>query len=368
MNKKDYYKILGVSKDASEAEIKSAFRKLAKEYHPDKNKAQDAEVKFKEIGEAYAVLSDSQKRKNYDQFGTADFNDGGFSGHGGFDPGDIDLDSILRDFFGGSFGGGFSRTYGQTRSQKGSDIKVNINLTFEEAVFGITKEIKLNLEEACDNCSGKGGFGESVCETCDGAGKVLEKQSTIFGFMQTQKICPTCSGLGKSYKEKCSTCRGNGRVVKNKTISVTIPEGIDNGDELRISGKGEAGYNGGSNGDIYLEFFVKEHPIFERNGNDIYLEVPISITDAALGVKREIPTLTGNVYLEIEPGTQNYTKLKLKGRGIKNAKGLGKGDMYAVVNIIVPTKLSRKQKDILKDLAETDLDNELEFKNFQKYL
>ena len=374
MNKKDYYDILGVKKDASDAEIKSAFRKLAKEYHPDINKTEGAEAKFKEIGEAYSVLSDSSKRKNYDQFGTADFNGAGASGgFGGFDAGGVDINDILRDMFGGGFSQGFGGFGGssrgsQNKSRRGSDIRVEITLSFEEAVYGCKKEIKLNLEDKCDSCSGKGGHGECTCKTCGGAGVVLEEARTIFGVMQTQKTCPTCGGKGKSYERSCSSCRGAGRVNKNKTIVVTVPEGTYDGYELRMSGKGEAGYNGGVNGDIYLKFKVLEHNLYERDAFDIYMEVPITIVDATLGCKKEIPTLWGNVILEIDAGTQNYTKLKLKGKGVKNVRSSVKGDMYAVINVMIPEKLSKKQKELFKELNDTELDSNKEFKSFSKFL
>lgn len=374
MNKKDYYEVLGVSKTATDEEIKRAFRKLAKQYHPDLNKDPGAEEKFKEIGEAYSVLSDQTKRRQYDQFGHAAFQNGGgnsSSGFSGFDMGDINLDDILSDLFGGGFSGfsGFGqRGRSSSRSSKGKDIRVVLNLTFEEAAFGCEKDIKLNLTSTCSKCNGKGGFNEKTCKTCGGAGKVLEQQQTIFGYMQTQKTCPTCRGLGKSYETECSECRGKGIVDKVKTLTVTIPEGVDEGYQLRLSGKGNAGLNGGPNGDVFLEFKIKEHPLFERDGSDIYLEVPITITDAALGCKKEIPTLYGNIVLEIKAGTQNYTKLKIKGKGIKTPNSLGKGNMYAVINIITPTKLDRKQKSLLQDLSETDLEDAPEFKNFKKYL
>ncbi len=374
MNKKDYYEVLGVSKTATDEEIKRAFRKLAKQYHPDLNKDPGAEEKFKEIGEAYSVLSDQTKRRQYDQFGHAAFQNGGGnsnSGFSGFDMGDINLDDILSDLFGGGFSGfsGFGqRGRSSSRSSKGKDIRVVLNLTFEEAAFGCEKDIKLNLTSTCSKCNGKGGFNEKTCKTCGGAGKVLEQQQTIFGYMQTQKTCPTCRGLGKSYETECSECHGKGIVEKVKTLTVTIPEGVDEGYQLRLSGKGNAGLNGGPNGDVFLEFKIKEHPLFERDGSDIYLEVPITITDAALGCKKEIPTLYGNIVLEIKAGTQNYTKLKIKGKGIKTPNSLGKGNMYAVINIITPTKLDRKQKSLLQDLSETDLEDAPEFKNFKKYL
>ena len=377
MNKKDYYEVLGVSKTASDEEIKRAFRRLAKEYHPDINKEPGAEAKFKEIGEAYAVLSDPNKRKQYDQFGHAAFsNDGaggsGFGGFQGFDMGDIDLGDILNDLFGGSsFGGGFSSFTGRGRSSsrasKGRDVRVVLDLTFEEACFGCEKDIKLDLTSTCSHCHGLGGFNERTCSTCGGKGKVISEQSTIFGFMQTQKICPDCNGNGKTYAEVCNDCHGKGIVSKTKTLTVTIPEGVDEGFQLRLREKGNAGVNGGPNGDVFLEFKIKEHPLFERDGADIYLEVPVNIVDATLGCKKEIPTLYGNIILEIKPGTQNYTKLKIKGKGIKTPNSLGKGNMYAVINIIIPTKLDRKQKSLLQDLSKTDLEDSSEFKNFKKY-
>ncbi len=375
MNKKDYYEVLGVSKTATDEEIKRAFRKLAKQYHPDINKEPGAEEKFKEIGEAYAVLSDATKRRQYDQFGHAAFQNGagagGASGFQGFNMGDIDLEDILGDLFGGGFSSfsGFGRgSKSSNRARKGEDIRVILNLTFEEAAFGCEKDIKLNLTNECSKCKGKGGFNESTCRTCGGAGKVLEQAQTIFGYMQTQKTCPDCKGLGKTYETVCDDCRGKGIVEKVKTLTVTIPEGVDEGYQLRLSGKGNAGVNGGPNGDVFLEFKIKEHPLFERDGADIYLEVPVTITDAALGCKKEIPTLYGNIILEIKAGTQNYTKLKIKGKGIKLPNKISKGDMYAVVNIITPTKLDRKQKGLLQDLAQTDLEDAPEFKNFKKYV
>jgi molecular chaperone DnaJ len=374
MNKKDYYEVLGVSKTATDEEIKRAFRKLAKQYHPDINKEPGAEEKFKEIGEAYAVLSDANKRRQYDQFGHAAFENGasgGGAGFQGFNMGDIDLEDILGDLFGGGFRG-FSGFGGSSRASsrpsKGEDIRVVLNLTFEEAAFGCEKDVKLNLTSECSRCKGKGGFNEKTCRTCGGAGKVLEQAQTIFGYMQTQKTCPDCKGRGKTYETICDECHGKGVVEKVKTLTVTIPEGVDEGYQLRLSGKGNAGLNGGPNGDVFIEFKIKEHPLFERDGADIYLEVPVTITDATLGCKKEIPTLYGNIILEIKAGTQNYTKLKIKGKGIKLPNSISKGNMYAVVNIIIPTKLDRKQKALLQDLAQTDLEDSQEFKNFNKYM
>ncbi len=372
MNKKDYYEVLGISKNATDEEIKRAFRKLAKQYHPDVNKEPGAAEKFKEIGEAYAVLSDPNKRRQYDQFGHAAFQNGGSSadGFGGFDMGDINLDDILNDLFGGSFGfGGFGRSHSSSTSRsRGEDERIVLNLTFEEAVFGCEKDIKLDLNVTCPKCDGKGGFNEKTCRTCGGAGRVLEQQQTIFGYMQTQKICPECRGNGRSYELLCDECRGKGIIKKTKTFTVTIPEGVDDGYQLRLQGKGNASRNGGMNGDIYIEFKIKEHPLFTRDNQDIYLKVPTTIVEATLGCKKEIPTLNGNVILEIKPGTQSGTKLKLKGKGIKTPNSIMRGNMYAIIDVIIPSKLDRKQKDLLQDLAKTDLDNSSEFKDFKKYL
>ena len=370
---KDYYETLGVSKDASDEEIKRAFRKLAKQYHPDVNKEEGAAEKFKEIGEAYAILSDPNKRKQYDQFGTAAFenNAGGpGGGYGGFDFNDIDLDSILRDVFGGGFSGfsGFGSGFGKSSrrgSSRGSDAVVSVDLTFEEAAFGCTKEIDVALKAPCEDCNGKGGHGEKTCPECGGRGVILDTVQSLFGLMQTQKTCPNCHGTGSIFKEVCNNCRGNGVVNERKTVKVKIPEGVDSGYQLRLAGKGNAS-KGGQNGDLYIEFNIKKHPLFERQDNDIYLELPINIAEAALGCEKEIPTLTGNVILEIKPGTQNYTKLKLKGKGIKTPNSLSKGNMYVVINIITPTKLNRKQKVLLEELLESDLSNDDAFKSFNK--
>jgi len=371
MNKKDYYEVLGVKKDASDEEIKRAFRKLAKQYHPDVNKEPGADEKFKEIGEAYSVLSDPNKRSQYDQFGHAAFQNGaggtsGAGGFGGFDFNNFDFGDIFDDLFGGGFG--FGRGKKSKRSQKGADSLVRVNLEFMEAIKGCKKTIKIDLNDTCDKCNGAGGFNEKTCSTCNGRGRVVVQQNSLFGVFQTETTCPDCKGAGNTYVEKCNKCNGKGVVKQTKEIEVDVPAGVDTGNKLRISGKGEAGINGGPNGDIYIEFNVKDHPIFEREEDDIYLEVPITITDAILGCKKEIPTLDNNVILEIKPGTQNLTKLKLKGKGVKNVNGRFTGDFYAVINVVVPTKLSRSQKDLIKELADTDLESESEIKKFKKYL
>lgn len=370
MNKKDYYEILGVSKTATDEEIKRSFRKLAKQYHPDVNKDPGAEEKFKEIGEAYAVLSDPDKRRQYDQFGHAAFEGGAGGGFQGFNAEDIDLSSIFDDLFGSSFGFNFggSRNRSKNGPTKGKDRLVRMNLSFEEAVFGCKKSINIDLNETCESCHGAGGFKERTCSKCNGRGTIIVEQKSMFGIFQTQTICNECGGNGKTYEETCNNCRGTGHIKTNKEIVVTVPEGVDNGYQLRISGKGEAGLNGGPNGDIYIEFAVKKHDFFERNDEDVYLEVPLTIAEAALGCKKEIPTLENNVILDIKAGASTGDKLKLKGKGIKVPNSLRKGDMYVILNVVTPTKLNRKQKKLLEELAETDLDDETIFKNFKKHL
>ena len=370
MNKKDYYEVLGVSKSATDEEIKRAFRKLAKQYHPDVNKEPDAEAKFKEIGEAYAILSDPDKRRQYDQFGHAAFEAGAGGGFSGFSADDIDLGSIFDDLFGSSFGFNFGGSSRRTKNgpAKGKDRMVRMTLTFEEAVFGCKKSINIDLNENCEKCHGVGGFNEKTCTKCNGRGTIIVEQKSMFGIFQTQTICNECSGSGKTFEEMCNKCRGTGHVKANKEIVVTVPEGVDNGYQLRISGKGEAGANGGPNGDIYIEFVVKKHDFFTREDEDIYLEVPLTITEAALGCKKEIPTLENNVILDIKAGSSTGDKLKLKGKGIKIPNSLRKGDMYVILNVIIPTKLNRKQKKILEELADTDLEDNAIFKVFKKRL
>ena len=373
---RDYYEILGVPKTASDAEIKSAFRKKAKMYHPD-NKETGDEAKFKELGEAYAVLSDETKRRQYDQFGHEAFTQGasqggfggGFGGFGGFSADDIDLSDLFGDLFGGGmFGGGSRRRNNTNRPQKGADSLVTVNLTFEEAVFGCKKDINIDLDSECSDCDGKGGTGESTCPDCGGSGRRVTQKQTMFGVFQSETTCPTCGGKGKTYRNTCRTCNGKGHYMKNKTIEITVPEGVDNGHQMKITGKGGAGYNGGPNGDIYIEFKVKDHPLFERKENDIYVEVPITVTDAVLGCKKEVPTLTGSVILDIDAGTQSGDQLRLRGKGIKDPTSSKKGDMYVVINVVIPSKLDRNQKNLFKELAETELDSDKEFKEFNKYL
>ena len=365
MNKRDYYEVLGVDKNASEAEIKSAFRKLAKKYHPDVSKEPDAAEKFKEAQEAYAVLSDANKRRQYDQFGHSAFDQMGGAGASGFDFSDFDFSDIFGDIFGSGFGfGGRS----SNRSRRGNDTLVRIDLTFEDAVFGCKKDVKIDTMVECDSCNGKGGHGEKTCQTCHGSGQVTSEQRTIFGSFATRSTCQTCHGKGVTYDTKCSKCHGEGRIRENKTVEVKIPAGVDTGNKLRLNGKGEAGVNGGPNGDLYLEFKVKSHPLFERDENDVYLTLPITITEAVLGCKKDVPTLSGTVKLSIPAGSKTNDKHRLKGKGIADPQTGRKGDMYVIIDIHIPKKISRDQKKLFEALSKTKLDDSDKFDKIRKYL
>lgn len=374
MAKRDYYDVLGVDKSASDAEIKSAFRKLAKKYHPDLNKEPDAAEKFKEVQEAYEVLSDEQKRKTYDQFGSAAFdnNAGGnpYSNYGGFNTSgfgfeDINLDDILSNMFGSGFGFGSNRR--KNRPQKGDDILYRMNISFKESVFGCKKDITLDLTEECSECSGKGGFNPKTCSTCGGTGRVRRNQSSLFGAFVSETTCPDCSGSGEIFERRCTDCRGKGHVTNRKTITVTIPEGVDTGSRVRIKGKGEAGINGGENGDIYVEFIVKEDELFERDDHDIYMTLPINIAEATLGSEKEVPTLDGTIILTIPSLSQTNDKLRVKGRGVPYQGSSKRGDLYIVLEVVMPSKLDKKQKKLFEELAETNLDTSDKFKRFNKY-
>ena len=371
MNKKDYYEVLGVSKDADDKTIKSAFRKLAKQYHPDVSKEPNAAEKFKEAQEAYAVLSDPEKRSQYDKYGHAAFDQ--MNGGAGFDFSDFDFSDIFSEIFGSGFGnfGGFSGFGGRgstrTREVRGDDRLMRVDLTFEEAAFGVKKEINVDVYDKCDECNGKGGKGEKTCSTCRGTGTVTHSQNTILGSFMTRTTCPECSGKGKTYDKVCSRCSGKGKVRKNKDLEVKVPAGVDTGVRLRLQGKGDAGQNGGANGDLYLEFRVKDHELFERDGNDIYLDLPITITDAVLGCKVEIPTLYGNVKLIIPEGACTGDKHRLKGKGIEDLHSGSKGNMYVIIEVIIPNKLDKKQKKLFQELSETDLKNS-KFKKIQDYI
>ncbi len=375
MEKRDYYETLGVDKGATEAEIKSAFRKKAKEFHPDLNKDNPkAEEKFKEAQEAYSVLSDENQRKRYDQFGHAGMGgNSGFGGQGGFGgfegfggAADFDFSDLFGNIFGGQGGGFSSFGGGKNRAQRGSDALMRMTLSFEEAVYGADKKIKLEVVEDCEDCNGEGGFDSTKCSECHGSGTITTEQRTILGSFLSKTTCPHCNGKGKVYKKKCSTCNGKGKTKNNKTVTVTIPAGINEGERLRISGKGHPGHNGGPNGDLYLEFHIEQHDFYERDNDDIYLEVPLTITEAILGCKKEIPTIHGNVKLTVAAGTDSGDKQRIKGKGIENDSTRRKGDMYIIYQVITPKKLSKDEKKTFEKLSKT-LAEGSEIKEFEKF-
>ena len=352
MAKRDYYEVLGVSKDASEADLKKAYRKLAMKFHPDRNPDDDsAEEKFKEVKEAHDILSDSQKRATYDQFGHAGVeNSMGGGGGGGAGFGDI-FDSVFGDIFGGGGRGG-ERVY------RGADLRYELSLTLEEAVAGTTVKIRVPKQVECEPCKGSGakkGSEPVSCTTCNGVGQVRMQQ----GFFSVQQTCPQCRGAGKMIKDPCSTCRGQGRVRDNKTISVKVPAGVDTGDRIRLSGEGEAGQNRGPSGDLYVDVAVKEHAIFVRDDSDLHCEVPISFATAALGGEFEVPTLDGRVKLKIPAESQSGKMFRLRGKGVKSVRGSVKGDLLCRIVVETPVNLNKKQKELLREFQKAmDADNE----------
>lgn len=356
MSKRDYYDVLGVGKDASEADIKKAYRKLARQYHPDVNKADDAEAKFKEVKEAYDVLSDSQKRARYDQFGHAGVNDGqGQGGFGGF--GGQEGFGGFEDIFDMFFGGGGRRNPNAPR--QGADLRYSMTIQFTEAVFGKKEEIKIPKEETCETCHGSGakpGTKPETCTICHGTGQQEQVQNTPFGRVVNRRVCMNCSGTGKMVREKCTTCRGEGRVRREKTVSINIPPGVDNGTQIRISGQGEAGVNGGPPGDLYIVLRVREHEFFRRESQDIYCDMPITFVQAALGDEIEVPTLKERVKLKIPAGTQTGTYFRIKGKGVPANRGNMQGDQHVRVKVVTPKKLSEKQKQLLREFAEVSGD------------
>ena len=347
--KRDYYEVLGVSKDASAEEIKKAYRKLAKQYHPDVSKDPNATEKFAEIQGAYDCLSDPDKRANYDRFGTEDMNgfSGGAGGAGGFG-----FEDIFSSIFGG-MGGNRSRT----TTQRGRDIRTEITISFEEAAFGVEKTVELNKMDTCPKCAGLGAKTKddiSTCSRCNGSGTIYTQQNTFLGAIRTETTCPDCRGRGKKIKNYCPECNGNGRIKRKKTLNVKVPAGIDDEQTIRLSGEGEAGVNGGPSGDLLINVNVKQHEVFERDGNNIILELPITFSQAALGANIEIKTIHGNVNLKIPSGIQNGTKLKLAGKGIDNKISGRKGDQIVFVKVVTPTNLSSEQKDLFEKLSKTD--------------
>jgi molecular chaperone DnaJ len=354
MTKRDYYEVLGVQRNATEAEIKKAFKKLAMKHHPDRNPDdKEAEGKFKEAKEAYDVLCDAQKRAAYDQFGHdgvagmgGGYGAGGHGGAGGFS-------DIFGDVFGDIFGGG--RGGGQ-RVYRGADLRYNLELSLEEAVAGTTVKIRVPTLVACEECGGSGakkGSSPTTCPTCHGQGQVRMQQ----GFFSLQQTCPRCHGSGKVISDPCNKCHGEGRVQKQKTLSVKVPAGVDTGDRIRLSGEGEAGENGGPPGDLYVQIAVREHPIFIRDGNDLYCEVPISFATAALGGELDVPTLNGRVKLKVPAESQSGKLFRLRGKGVKSVRGAQVGDLLCKIMVETPVNLTSKQKELLREFDESMLGN-----------
>lgn len=367
MSKRDYYEVLGVEKTASKDEIKKAYRKLSKKYHPDINKEPDAADKFKEITEAYEVLSDETKRAQYDQFGHEGPNQGfgGFGGGGGF--GGFGFEDIFDTFFGGG-----GRRRDPNAPQKGDDLQYRMNISFEDAVYGKETEIEIPREEKCETCNGSGakpGTEPSTCSRCQGTGQINQAVDTPFGRMMNRRTCSTCQGTGKIITNKCTTCNGEGRVKKRKKIKINIPAGVDDGQQLRVPGQGEAGINGGPNGDLYIVFRVGEHKYFERDGDDIYYELKLTFPQAALGDEIEVPTIHGNVKLKIPAGTQSGAQFRLKDKGVKNVRGNHYGHQYVIVKVLTPTKLTEKQKELLREFAAIsgDIPEEQSSSLFKKF-
>ncbi len=350
MSKRDYYEVLGVSRDTADRDIKKAYRRMAMKYHPDRNPGDaESEDKFKEVNEAYEVLSDAQKKAAYDQYGHAGVEQGA-GGHGGFDGGFSD---IFGDVFGDIFGGGGG---GRRRSsvQRGADLRYNLDLSLEDAVRGVEKSIRVPTLVGCEPCNGSGakpGTSAKVCGTCGGNGQVRMQQ----GFFSVQQTCPTCRGEGKVISEPCGSCRGQGRVEQVKTLSVKIPPGVDTGDRIRLSGEGEAGSHGGPAGDLYVQVNVRQHPIFERDGRDLYCEIPISFVDAALGGELEVPTLNGRVKLRVPAETQTGKLFRLRGKGVTPVRGGPVGDLLVRAVVETPVSLTSRQKELLQEFqTETE--------------
>ncbi len=367
--KRDYYEVLGIGKNATDAEIKSAYRKLAKKYHPDLNPGdKEAEEKFKEVNEANDVLSDPQKRQRYDQFGFAGVdpnyaaaNGGGAGGFGG-GFGGVDLGDIFGDIFGGGFGGGFSGFGGGSSTRtanaphKGHDIQASVILTFEEAAHGCSKKITINRQDTCPDCGGTGaakGTSPETCPDCGGRGYVVTQQRTPFGVMQSQQPCSHCGGRGTIIRNPCKTCRGTGKTAARKSLEINIPAGIDDDQNIALRGQGDAGSNGGPAGDVIVHVTVKADPMFERDGYDVTIHVPITFSQAVLGDDVEVPTVDGRIVQHIPEGTQSGTKFRLRGQGIQYLNGRGRGDQYVIVDVEIPKKVTRAQREALKAFEDS---------------
>ncbi len=367
--KRDYYEVLGIGKNATDAEIKSAYRKLAKKYHPDLNPGnKEAEEKFKEVNEANDVLSDPKKRQRYDQFGFAGVdpnyaaaNGGGAGGFGG-GFGGVDLGDIFGDIFGGGFGGGFggfgggSSTRTANAPRKGHDIQASVILTFEEAAHGCSKKITINRQDTCPDCGGTGaakGTSPETCPDCGGRGYVVTQQRTPFGVMQSQQPCSHCGGRGTIIRNPCKTCRGTGKTAARKSLEINIPAGIDDDQNIALRGQGDAGSNGGPAGDVIVHVTVKADPMFERDGYDVTIHVPITFSQAVLGDDVEVPTVDGRIVQHIPEGTQSGTKFRLRGQGIQYLNGRGRGDQYVIVDVEIPKKVTRAQREALKAFEDS---------------
>lgn len=351
MDKKDYYDVLGIKKDAADLDIKGAYRKLAKKYHPDVSTENNAEAKFKEVQEAYEVLSDSTKRNQYDRFGHQANNGQGFntSGFGGFD---FDINDIFSNFFGGG------QVRSSSRPRKGSDLQKRMNISFLESIFGAKKKIRVTAHNECTTCHGSGAHSRKdikTCTQCHGKGTVIVEQQSLFGRTRTQATCPKCGGTGKEITRKCETCRGEKVVSHNKDIEITVPEGIDTGQQIRLEGYGSKGINGGPSGDLYILFDVKKDELYERHGDDLVIEVPITFVQAAIGDSIKVPTPYGDVKLKVPPGTQSKTTFRLRGKGAPNVRSKRKGDEHVIIDVVTPNKLNKQQIKLFEQLGKTDL-------------
>ncbi len=364
--KRDYYEVLGVTKSSSSEEIKKSYRQLAKKYHPDVCKEANAEEKFKEVQEAYDVLSDESKKRNYDQYGhngPQNFGGGGFEGFGG------GFGDIFESFFGGGFGGNRG-SQGGSRARKGSDIEKSMTLEFEDVVKGCKKTIRHQFVDECTACGGTGAHSKNdihICDRCHGSGSVYVEQRTIFGMAQTQTVCPKCGGKGQEITKKCTSCNGTGKVSKEKEIEIKVPAGVETGQSLRLEGYGNVGSNGGPNGDLFITFKVKPHKQFIRVGDDIQLSIPLSFTQAALGDSIDVPTPYGEVKLRIPAGTQSGTKFKLREKGMANVRSGRKGDQIIIVNLTTPTNLTKEETELFEKLGNVSKkQNDSTWEKFKK--